>query len=151
MSNLLAKTAMALVSSSGVLLPSNHYRPVLPFPEVNYLSQLNDTQQRIQNLQKQMQQFNLQFNKLQTLPLPQLSSPAPFVAKLPALGNLQPYGPSFQFNGLKVFVEPIAQTNVMVPTTGITLDRSAGVLREQMNGSITISGVASTAVRLSHP
>src|SRR5579872_5658760 len=104
MSNLLAKTAMALVSSSGVLLPSNHYRPVLPLPEVNYLSQLNDTQQRIQNLQKQMQQFNSQMNQIQTFPLPQLSLPqlslpAPTTIKLPTITNIQPYGPSFQFNG----------------------------------------------------
>ena len=47
-------------------------------------------------------------------PLPQMNpefsrdfTPAPFTIDVPSVIGVKPYGPSFQFNGFTVYVEPI--------------------------------------------
>jgi hypothetical protein len=56
------------------------------------------------------------------LPLPKINSqlnqsfaPAPFTIDVPPVIGVKPYGPSFQFNGLTVYVEPIG-AELIAPT-----------------------------------
>jgi hypothetical protein len=58
--------------------------------------------------QPRFQQINPQFNQTPAEPFFELPVPMPSTVEKSAIINIHPYGPSFQFNDLTVYVEPVA-------------------------------------------
>jgi hypothetical protein len=121
MPTILAKAALALVTSAGSGSPTAQQQAF-------DLSKLNYIDHRIHQLDLQAQQLNSKLNQLQAT-YPNLSQPSlpellpgplppnmQFSDKMPMINNVQPYGPSFQFNGLTVYIEPISAVTAS-PTT----------------------------------
>jgi hypothetical protein len=152
MSNLLAKTALTLVASTGLFQPST--KP----SDAPDLAKLLEQQQRIHQLNLDIQKLNSQLNQIQTMPVPQLSLPAPILPggpltlPLPPRGLVvQPYGPSFQFNGLRVYVEPIATASANLSSSAITGEQVLGTLHPLAGEAISFSPARKTTTPATHP
>lgn len=103
MPQLLAKAVITLVAGS--------FPPTTQPQNSPNLAKLYDAEKGIRQLEQQLQQMDSQLNRIPTKPFLEVPVPLPQSIEKPAIINIKPYGPSFQFNGLTVYVEPIAMAS----------------------------------------
>lgn len=110
MGYLLAKSLIALSTLS--LPPTTR-----PQSSLN-LRSLENLDRNIQQLDQQLRQLNSQLNQIPVKPWAGITTrPSPLAGNQPFINipmrsmsprTIRPYGPSFQFNGLTVYIEPIS-------------------------------------------